>query len=234
MTPLRLFSLTPLRILTLIPTAYKLKFAVFSLTWSFSGLKLINFEQIDVRRWVKDVASLMISFWGGLATLTMVLPWIAPGAGVVPLVVLVHDLVLLVLWHLFQLSCWGELLLEGLDSTTADSGGLHSQLQTHPTHSVAAFTALRNRHPPPQRVPTNPLGFPQHQAASIVTSTNWPTWWFNDYFPFCGPWKRGKKRNKNKPDPWYGLFFGIAQHKRGTNIWQMYSWHPHPPSSESN
>ena len=54
----------------------------FSFTWSFTGLEFINFEQIDVRRWVKDVASLIISFWGGLATLAMVLPWIAPGAGV--------------------------------------------------------------------------------------------------------------------------------------------------------
>ena len=128
----------------------------FSFTWSFTGLEFIDFEQTDVRRWVKDVASLIISSWGVHVTLAMLFPWIAPGAGVVPLVVLVHDLVLLVLWHLFQLSCWGELLLEGLDSTTADSGGLHSQLQTHPAHSVAAFTALRNRHPPPQRVPNQP------------------------------------------------------------------------------
>ena len=185
----------------------------FSFTWSFTGLEFINFEQIDVRRWVKDVASLIISFWGGLATLAMVFPWIAPGAGVVPLVVLVHDLVLLVLWHLFQLSCWGELLLEGLDSTTADSGGLHSQLQTHPAHSVAAFTALRNRHPPPQRVPTNPLGFPQHQAASVVRSTNWPLL-DEDPFPFLTPQNKGKKRKKNKPDPWYCLLFGIAQKKK--------------------
>ena len=51
----------------------------FSFTWSFTGLKFINFEQIDVRRWVKDVASLIISFLGGLATLAMVLQWIAPG-----------------------------------------------------------------------------------------------------------------------------------------------------------
>ena len=190
----------------------------FSFAWSFTGLGFINFEQIDVRRWVKDVASLIISFWGGLAILAMVFPWFA---GVVPLVVLVHDLVLLVLWHLFQLSCWGELLLEGLDSTTADSGGLHSQLQTHPTHSVAAFTALRNRHPPPQRVPNQPTWLSSTSGSQQGCQINKlaSAWWR----PFSLYWPRKTKGRKWKKNLTLHNVCYFELHKRGANISQMYS-----------